>query len=73
MQCQSGNANVCITCATPYVPLNGQCVCGFQNCLDCSTSILACNLCPTPLISTLQTPNCLPAPSLVNTCNVSNC
>lgn len=32
-----------------------------------------CNSCPTPLYASLQNPNCIPEPSLVNTCTVPNC
>ena len=73
LTCQFGNSKKCQICASPYVVSNGQCVCGFQNCLDCSQSVLSCNSCPAPLIGTINTPNCVPEPSLSYACSVANC
>ena len=49
--CNSTNSSYCMTCAAPYKAVNGVCVCNFQNCMDCSSSALWCNLCPQPLIA----------------------
>ena len=73
LSCNPNNSSQCLNCASPYTQFNGQCVCKFQNCLDCSQSVLTCNSCPAPLFGSVHNPNCVPRPSLINTCNVNNC
>ncbi len=74
VQCVSGNPNQCSQCAMPYnVTSNGQCACGFQNCLSCQQSGISCDACPMPLFATPHSQGCIPAPSLKHTCNVANC
>lgn len=60
ISCLNGNAAQCSSCAAQYKLINGQCYCNFQNCLDCSTSSLTCNLCPQPLFASLQESTCTP-------------
>jgi hypothetical protein len=55
LTCQSGNPNMCQTCAKPYTQKNGICVCGFQNCLQCNTNSFSCDSCPAPLFTWLNT------------------
>lgn len=74
IQCVSGNNQQCSVCAQPYnKTTTGLCVCGFQNCLSCKQTGVSCDACPLPLFSSLSTGHCVPAPSLIHTCNVSNC
>lgn len=71
--CSQGNPGQCSQCAAQYKLINGQCYCNFQNCLDCSSSSLMCDLCPLPLQASMFEAGCTPAPSLRLTCTVSDC
>lgn len=72
--CLECSSTKCTKCAQPYVASpDGLCVCNFQNCMGCSSNYKYCDSCPTPLISTLLQPNCVPQPSLKHTCTLDNC
>jgi hypothetical protein len=73
LSCANGNSSQCMTCAEPYIEYNGNCVCKFQNCIQCNYNRQFCNSCPFPLEATYMNPNCIPAPNAGNTCSVSNC
>ncbi len=43
LACGNSSTTQCTTCAAPYVPFQGKCVCKFQNCLQCNYNMQFCN------------------------------